>query len=475
MRLDLAWAGVLSYSAKPTRACGRATPMKKPQSLHSLLVRRLVVMSLLIALILSVLAVYLEFLRVKDVATDRALVSAGILRELLLEKSRLGTPTEQDVKNLLKVVSCEDTDKGSDLITGHFVLLRLFDPTGKKVPETPDDEHHEKEKYPGIKELELKPFVADHGDKLPDTSLAYVWLGWWPYYPYLEINQPLRDAQNRVMYDVQGFFDIVGPEENTLLASMARAVAIATGTVLLTSLLLYPVILRLVSRVTRLTRRLLDANLEALQVLGSTIAKRDSDTDEHNFRVTLYSVRLAEALKLDDHQIRLLIKGAFLHDVGKIGIRDNILLKPGKLEPAEFEEMKLHVAHGIDIISRSHWMNEAKPVVACHHEKVDGSGYPAGLKGDEIPLLARIFALTDVFDALTSERPYKKAFSYEEAIATLRFGSGTQFDQRILEIFLTISHPLFDLFADREDGAARREVEKIIERYYGADMAVLLE
>jgi putative two-component system response regulator len=86
-------------------------------------------------------------------------------------------------------------------------------------------------------------------------------------------------------------------------------------------------------------------------------------------------------------------------------------------------------------------MNEAKAVVACHHEKVDGSGYPAGLEGDEIPLLARIFALAEVFDALTSERPYKKAFSYEEAIGTLRFGSGTHFDQRILEVFVTISRP----------------------------------
>ncbi len=439
--------------------------MKKPQSLKLLIAKRMALVSVVIALVLSLLAVYLEFRRVQNVATDRALVSTGILQKLLLQPRPPGTATSPDLQQILKVVSCEDEDEGSDLITGHFVLLRLFDPSGKMVAETSDTD------YRWIGELKQSAsFVADHEDELPDAALT--WLGW---IPYLQVNHPLRDAGGAIAYDVQGFYDIIGPEENALGGNLARAFTTAFLTVLIASLLLYPIMLRLLGRVTRLYRRMLEANLEALQVLGSTIAKRDSDTDEHNFRVTVYSVRLAEALKLDDHQIRLLIKGAFLHDVGKIGIRDAILLKPGKLEPAEFGEMKLHVAHGVDIISRSHWMNEAKPVVACHHEKLDGSGYPAGLKGDEIPLLARIFALADVFDALTSERPYKKAFSYEEAIATLRFGSGTHFDQRLLEVFLTISHPLFDLFAHREDGAARREVEKMIGSYYGADMAVLLE
>lgn len=116
--------------------------------------------------------------------------------------------------------------------------------------------------------------------------------------------------------------------------------------VLGTAALLYPVIVRLMRRVTGLSTDLLEANLEMLSTLGSAIAKRDADTDAHNYRVTIYSVRLAQAAGLDAPRIQALIKGAFLHDVGKIGIPDHILLKPGKLDDREYAEMKKHVAHG---------------------------------------------------------------------------------------------------------------------------------
>jgi putative two-component system response regulator len=141
--------------------------------------------------------------------------------------------------------------------------------------------------------------------------------------------------------------------------------------------------------------------------------------------------------------VNLLLQSSQLHDVGKISIDDNILKKPGKLNEQEFEEMKKHASFGEQIIEKiealakaSEFLNYAKIFAASHHEKWDGSGYPRGLKGNKIPLLGRIMAIADVYDALTSVRPYKQAFSHEEAVRIITEGSGTQFDPSLVEVFI---------------------------------------
>ena len=161
----------------------------------------------------------------------------------------------------------------------------------------------------------------------------------------------------------------------------ARAIRLAGASiliVLLTTGLLYPVVVTLLNRVSSLSARLFEANLEMLNVLGSAVAKRDSDTDSHNYRVTIISVKLAEILGLSKQKIQRLIKGAFLHDVGKIGIEDDILHKPGSLSEDEFTAMKNHVPYGVDIVTRAEWIKEAADIVEYHHEKYDGSGYGNG-------------------------------------------------------------------------------------------------
>jgi len=247
---------------------------------------------------------------------------------------------------------------------------------------------------------------------------------------------------------------------------LKRSVVLTIMIVLVTSALLYPVILHLVRKLVVFSRDLLEANLDALSLLASAIAKRDSDTDVHNFRVTLYSVRLAEKLKLSNDEIQTLIKGAFLHDVGKIGVRDNILLKAGKLDDAEFSQMKDHVRHGLDIVGSSVWLHDATQVVGSHHEKYDGSGYPEGKVGEEIPLLARIFAIADVFDALTSSRPYKGSLSYEESICLLEKGWGSHFDPKILDAFIGISKKLHADYSGRNDQGLRDELKIVISQYF---------
>ena len=186
-----------------------------------------------------------------------------------------------------------------------------------------------------------------------------------------------------------------------------------------------------------------ESNLHTILALGNAIAKRDSDTDEHNYRVTYYSLCLAEHLKMPPGAIRTLVKGAFLHDVGKIGIRDNILLKHDKLTDDEFTEMQTHVELGEQIVKDIRWLADAREVILFHHERYDGSGYPFGTVGNRIPLAARIFAVVDVFDALTSQRPYKQAFSYEDAIKNL-FNEVQRFDPKILNAFLEISEMLYN-------------------------------
>ncbi|HEY6132461.1 MAG TPA: HD domain-containing phosphohydrolase [Rubrivivax sp.] len=284
---------------------------------------------------------------------------------------------------------------------------------------------------------------------------------------------PVADRAGARLAQINGVF-VISPQ--VLAAASTRlvlAVLSAVSIVLASTLLIYPIIRRLVRRLSELSMQLLDANLETLQVLGSAIAKRDSDTDAHNHRVTVYSVRLAEASQVDSAVIRRLIKGAFLHDVGKIGVRDDILLKPGRLTPPEFEIMKTHVTHGLDIIARSQWLQDAGEVVGSHHEKYAGTGYLHALRREAIPLTARIFAIADVFDALTSERPYKKPMTVAESMAILNQGAGQHFDPALLSRFETIADDLHARFAS-DDDAARNDLAAIIDRYFKADLGVVL-
>jgi putative nucleotidyltransferase with HDIG domain len=277
--------------------------------------------------------------------------------------------------------------------------------------------------------------------------------------------------QERITY-VQTVF---APSEQALKIiskKLRRTVIMTMLIVLATSALLYPVILHLVNRLTLFSRNLLEANLDALALLAGAIAKRDSDTDAHNFRVTLYAVRLAESLGLSITELQALIKGAFLHDVGKIGVRDKILLKAGRLNAEEFSLMQEHVRHGMEIICGSNWLRDAAQVVESHHEKFDGSGYPLGNTGEAIPLLARIFAVADVFDALTSRRPYKEPFPCDAALAILEQGRGSHFDPRVLDAFQPLAPQLLLSFQGSDSQQLRNDLRAVITHYFSEGLIV---
>ncbi|SDX43240.1 HD domain-containing protein [Allochromatium warmingii] len=215
-----------------------------------------------------------------------------------------------------------------------------------------------------------------------------------------------------------------------------------------------------------LIKQLLAANLEMLELLGAMVAKRDSDTSAHNYRVTMYSVRLAEAMGLDRADIRSLIKGAFLHDIGKIAIPDSILLKPNRLDEQEFAIMRTHVAHGLDIVGRSSWLKDAMDVVGYHHEKYDGSGYSTGLAGEAIPLTARVFAIVDVFDALTSLRPYKGSMRVEEALTIITESSGTHFAPEVVAAFTPLALTLYESLHQLDEPALIQAMRELVASYF---------
>jgi putative nucleotidyltransferase with HDIG domain len=175
-----------------------------------------------------------------------------------------------------------------------------------------------------------------------------------------------------------------------------------------------------------------------LEAMGDALDLRDQETEGHSKRVTAYTIALARAMGLDSEELRVIARGAFLHDIGKIATPDRILLKPGRLDLDEMSVMREHCERGYEMVRKIPFLREAAEIVYAHQECFDGSGYPRGLRGNEIPLGARIFAIADTLDAMTSDRPYRSETTFAEASKEIARCSGGQFDPQIVEVFLRI-------------------------------------
>lgn len=216
----------------------------------------------------------------------------------------------------------------------------------------------------------------------------------------------------------------------------------------------------LTEMVSRRTRQLENTRLEIIRRLGRASEFKDDDTGLHVVRMSHYCRLIALEAGLSETAADLLLQAAPMHDIGKIGIPDHILQKPGKLTDEEWVVMRKHPAIGAGIIGRHEdvLLDTARVVALTHHEKWDGSGYPRKIGGEQIPLTGRIVSIADVFDALTSERPYKKAWEFDKAVQYMRDGAGTQFDPELIDCFVT----------------ALPRIAEIRERY-GSDEALKLE
>ncbi|MBN9424075.1 MAG: metal-dependent phosphohydrolase [Candidatus Accumulibacter sp. 66-26] len=416
-----------------------------PHQLNRMLAIRLCVAALVIGAAAGIVAYQVETRRVESIVLELAAGGARHLESPAMEVlSRGESPEEHRALTAL-------------LDKSNFVGIRVFDVKKELAYET---------------WASLAPGLVDGLRKHRHD---------WPV--------PGRDHRNRIRIGDEHLIQVIIPltrqsgsldgylegtyriDEGTLAnqkQQILNGVLTAVIAVLATALLLYPLLLGLLQHATGLSRRLLDSNLSLIRSLGNAVAKRDSDTDAHNYRVTLYAVALAEKLHWPKGAIAHLIAGAFLHDVGKIGIPDHILLKPGKLTEEEFEIMKTHALLGLEIVAGNAWMN-ATPVIRNHHERFDGSGYPDGLRGMQIPQGARLFAVVDVFDALVSARPYKAPMPFETALALIENESGRHFDPEIVIAFSSIIDRLHQEVAMASEVELHAQLRSAIFRYFNTE------
>ncbi len=373
----------------------------------------------------------------------------------------------QDIEPLaaLPQVLAEAAETPAAYGSGRFVFVQFYDRGGTVIAEGSAPEAGQAEE--GAALAKSRPFLFPEADRI-EAEIQRRADG-----VFVVSAMPVADRLGAVKGYARGVFAVSTEAERQMRRAAMRSVLFVAAIVCGVTAILYPVVLQLTRRLADYSSRLLDANLETLAVLGSAIAMRDADTDAHNYRVSLYAVRLAEAIGLGAEAMRGLIKGAFIHDVGKIGIPDAVLLKPGRLDAEEVRIMQTHVELGVDIVNRASWLRDSVPVVAGHHEKYGGGGYPKGARAQEIPLAARIFAIADVFDALTSERPYKKALSFAQTMTILEQGRGGHFDPALLDAFAVIARQSYDAFAGHDGSDLRQLLVAAVDRYFSAGMEAL--
>ena len=415
----------------------------------------------MISIVLGLIAFLIERDKVGAVVLDRALQAAvhfNVQASYLLDQPGLSDhkamqlELENFISRRIKLLKSNYTRKGRS------VFIRIFDLDSNEIAKYADNKHiniKEVEKYMYMSKLHSNHNSKDWFEVIRISGA-----------PYIIFAVPLNNSSGISVAQIEGVFAVSTAAIAGVRNKAFKVALITIAIVLITTGLLYPVIIKLMERLSSMNYKLLDSQLETLKVLGGAIATRDNDTDAHNYRVTIFSVRLAEAAGLDNKKIRSLIKGAFLHDVGKIGITDSILLKPDNLTDGEYEIMKTHVTQGLNIIGRSEWLKDAAEVVGCHHEKVDGKGYLNGLSGRKIPVTARIFSIADVFDALSSRRPYKEPLSFDETINIIHKNAGSHFDPELIEIFNTIAKSLYDNYANNDGDFIKTEVDTIIQEVF---------
>ena len=201
-----------------------------------------------------------------------------------------------------------------------------------------------------------------------------------------------------------------------------------------------------------------------LEALGEALDLKDAETQGHSRRVTAYTIAMAKQMGLPKEEISVIARGAFLHDIGKMAIPDRILTKPGKLTADEIEIMKEHAYLGYKILNKIPFLTDAAEIVYAHQERYDGTGYPRGLKADEIPLGARIFSIADTLDAMTSNRPYRDAQTFQAARKEIEAWSGRQFDPRVVHVFLGMPDDIWE--------ELRKDIHEQI--YYGFPQHIAL-
>jgi HD-GYP domain-containing protein (c-di-GMP phosphodiesterase class II) len=404
---------------------------------------RLGLAATVVALLAGGVAYSVETYRAEQAALEQATRSA----------QHFATPAMQMIVSAGRLDGHDELERLLD--KSRFVGLQVFDGDGDQVYENWGNST-----VSLIDVLRAQTLTRPGGDRIHRT-----WIEVGSEH-LIHVVVPISAGDDRLVGYVRTVSRLDAESVQAQRNQVRTGVLTAIGAVVATALVLYPLMLAMLRRSTDLSRSLLDSNLSLIRSLGNAVAKKDSGTDAHNYRVTLYAIGLAEALKVSAEDISHLVAGAFLHDVGKIGIPDSILLKGGSLTPAELQVMQTHPVLGTEIVTGNPWLQEAAVIIRHHHERLDGKGYPDGLRGEEIPLIARIFAVVDVFDALTSERSYKSPMGFDEAMQIILRESGSHFDSSIVAAFRDIAPALYATITRADPNELQRRLNEALLRYF---------
>lgn len=419
------------------------------RNLHKKLVKRLLLAALLLAVLSGIAVFYLEMEKVDEHVASLALEESD---NLMSHIAFFTAKNREDFELLQQEVSRHILTE--HVITGQFIVVELYNRGKQKVIEVAHPD------FPKIEEFMNKhphSFMLTEDVDSRRFKIDAMF--------YVQIFTPLKLASGETAGYFEGVYRVDPATMRSINTRLLWSVLQVIAVIFITTAALYPVFILLNRDMIKLSDDLADANMRMLMALGSAVAKRDRDTNSHNFRVTIYAIRLAEAVGLAAGNIKGLIKGSFLHDVGKIGIADAILLKPAGLSKQELKIMETHVQHGVDIIGNYSWLKDSLDVVRFHHEKFDGTGYPSGLKGKDIPIAARIFAIVDVFDALTTKRPYKEPEALETTIRIMREDRGSRFDPELLDVFIGIAPKLYCDVCLTEEKSLQTTLDDLLARH----------
>jgi len=409
--------------------------------------QRIAAVSLLLASIASPIAWFVERERSEEGIVSLAIEESGRLLH------------RYDAVDLSGPSAVEHATVAAKTIAGGmFDIAEIYDAQGKKLAESMTREGEV-----------IESSLPKHGQPNYRVSsyeslrlAADTWV--------LRVFVPLRNSATDLNLPITGYFEgvrVVPEWQRNQILERSLTVAFMVGLAsLLCGAVLYPVLVRLSADNERKAREVLDSHISMMEALGRAIAKRDSDTGAHNYRVAWIAALIAEKMGIGGSAMQALIAGSFLHDVGKIGIPDAILLKPGKLDEAEFAIMRTHVTQGEEIVTGMGWLDGANAVVAAHHEKWNGTGYPRQLAGNNIALSARIFAVADVFDALCSKRPYKAPMSFAAAMAILDQDTGSHFDPGVMAVFKPMAQGIFDRLSECDESATRSLLQDRVRQHF---------
>ena len=412
-------------------------------NIHRLVLRRLLLAWLVISLLLGGVIHLVEVNRMEK--TIVAMANAK-MQELTLG-DLLDLPPGKSSQDELHLRSASFLEK-------NFILIEVFTADGQRVA-----------RITNSAQADLQTQWISSLKRLPRDQSRHIQHLERDGETLVEMSFPVHQS-GLLRGHVAAIFRLDPVVQQMLVGGMGRTLLLVLLIVTGTTLALYPVIIRLNRSLWQSARKILQGNLETVSVLSAAIAMRDVETGEHNARVTLYALELAKAVELEEALMPGLILGALLHDVGKIGIPDQILHKEDRLTPEEQEAMRQHVAHGVRIISGSAWLHRAREVIEFHHEIYDGSGYLKGLRGKEIPEVARIFAIVDVFDALVSCRPYKAALPVAEARQLILNYAGSHFDPDFAAVFANMAEGWYLFVQGKDSDALIAEIHQQASPYF---------